>query len=498
MSAAEAEDADVVVVGGGPGGSTVASLIAMQGRRVVLLEKGTFPRYQIGESLLPSTVHGVCRLIGISDELAQAGFTQKRGGTYRWGSNPQPWTFAFSLSPKISGETSFAYQVERRKFDKILLDRARHLGVDVREGHPVTDVIGDDDRIRGVCYVDANGKAGQIRAKYVVDASGNTSRIYKHVGGARKYSDFFRSLALFGYFEGGKRLPAPNSGNILSAAFDNGWFWYIPLSPVLTSVGAVVHREMAGKIQKDPEEALRAFIAECPMISDYLRDAKRITDGDYGQLRVRKDYSYHNTRFWRPGMVLVGDSACFVDPVFSTGVHLATYSALLAARSINSVLAQIVDEPTAFQEFERRYRREYGVFYEYLMCFYDMHVDESSYYWSAKKVTRSMSPELEAFVTLVGGVSSGEAALADAESLVQRVKTKSDEYASAVNELIVNEEQSMMPVFKSSVVEQASVEGAHIQSLAVLGTRAARELPLFDGGLVPSSDGMFWSAPRRG
>jgi FAD-dependent halogenase len=496
MSAAEFEDADVVIVGGGPGGSTLASLIAMQGHRVVLLEKGNFPRYQIGESLLPSTVHGICRLIGVSDELAQAGFTQKRGGTYRWGSNPEPWTFAFSLSSKIAGETSYAYQVERRKFDKILLDRARHLGADVREGHPVTDVISDDDRVRGVSYIDADGKAGQIRANYVVDASGNQSRIYKQVGGERKYSDFFRSLALFGYFEGGKRLPPPNSGNILSAAFDNGWFWYIPLSGTLTSVGAVVQRELAGKIQKDPEEALQAFIAECPMISDYLRDAKRITDGDYGQVRVRKDYSYHNERFWRPGMVLIGDAACFVDPVFSTGVHLATYSALLAARSINSVLAQIVDEQTAFQEFELRYRREYGVFCEYLMCFYDMHVNESSYYWSAKKITKSTSPELEAFVDLVGGVSSGEAALAEAETLVQRFKGRSDEYANAVGELVVNEGQSMLPVFTSSVVQQATVEGARIQSLAVLGARVARELPLFDGGLISSADGMFWEAPR--
>ncbi len=496
MSAAETEAADVVIVGGGPGGSAAGSLIAMQGHRVVILEKENFPRYQIGESLLPSTVHGICRLIGVSDDLAQAGFTQKRGGTYRWGSNPDPWTFAFSLSPKISGETSYAYQVERRKFDKILLDRARHLGVDVREGHAVTDVISDDDRVRGVSYVDAHGKVGQIRARYVVDASGNQSRIYRHTGGERKYSDFFRSLALFGYFEGGKRLPPPNSGNILSAAFANGWFWYIPLSGTLTSVGAVVQRELAGKIQKDPEEALRSFIAECQMISDYLRDAKRITHGDYGKIRVRKDYSYHNTRFWRPGMVLIGDAACFVDPVFSTGVHLATYSALLAARSINSVMAQIVDEQTAFQEFELRYRREYSVFYEYLMCFYDMHVNESSYYWSAKKVTKSTGPELEAFVDLVGGVSSGEAALADAETLVHRFKSRSEEYVDAVGALIANQEQSMLPVFESSVVRRATVESMHIQSLAMLGAGVARELPLFDGGLVPSPDGMFWSAPQ--
>ncbi|TYB71029.1 tryptophan 7-halogenase [Nonomuraea sp. PA05] len=355
------QEVDVIVVGGGPSGSTLASLVAMQDHRVLLLEKETFPRYQIGESLLPSTVHGVCRLIGVTDELARAGFTVKRGGTLRWGANPKPWTFLFSVSPKMAGSTSFAYQVERMKFDKILLDRARELGVRVREQCSVTDVLtAPDGRVHGVRYTGPDGAETEVHAKYVVDASGNRSRIHNKVGGTRKYSEFFRSLALFGYFEGGKRLPAPNSGNILSAAFESGWFWYIPLSDTLTSVGAVVARDMAHRIQGDPENALKTLIQECPEVSELLDGATRVTTGEYGQIRVRKDYSYHQTRFWRPGMVLVGDAACFVDPVFSSGVHLATYSALLAARSINSVLAGRIGEQAAFDEFERRYRRGYG------------------------------------------------------------------------------------------------------------------------------------------
>jgi FAD-dependent halogenase len=493
MSTQGAEDVDVVVIGGGPGGSTLATLVAMQGHRVVILEKEKFPRWQIGESLLPSTVHGVCRLTGVADKLARAGFTVKRGGTQRWGSNPEPWTFSFSVSPKMTGQTSYAYQVERSKFDKILLDHARTMGVDARESCTVTGIIKDDDRIRGVSYTDDEGKTCHIHAKYVVDASGNKSRTYKEVGGTRKYSEFFRSLALFGYFEGGKRLPSPNSGNILSAAFDSGWFWYIPLSKTLTSVGAVVRREMASKVQGDPEEALQALIAECPLISDYLKDAKRVTQGEYGQLRVRKDYSYFNTKFWRPGLVLIGDAACFVDPIFSSGVHLATYSALLAARSINSVLAELVDEQVAFREFEDRYRREFGVYYEFLVAFYDMHVSESSYFWSAKKVTRNTSSELESFVDLVGGVSSGEAALVEAESLAKRFKDRSAEFASAVDNLVTNEERSMLPLFKSAIVRQAMQEGTQVQTRALLGEDAEAEKPLFESGLISSADGYFWS-----
>jgi len=489
------EEADVVVVGGGPGGSTLATLVAMAGHSVVLLEKEKFPRYQIGESLLPATVHGICRLTGVADELAKAGFTKKNGGTLRWGANPQPWTFSFSVSPKMVNETSHAYQVERSKFDQILLDHARHTGVNVREQHTVTGVTGDDSRVSGVTYTSAGGRAGRIRARYVVDASGNSSRLYQHAGAKRQYSQFFRSLALFGYYRGGKRLAEPNSGNILSCAFDSGWFWYIPLSPDLTSVGAVVRREMAAKIQGNPEHALTALIAECPMISDYLAGATRVTDGQYGQLRVRKDYSYASTRFWRPGMALIGDAACFVDPVFSSGVHLATYGALLAARSINTTLAGHLDEPTAFTEFEQRYRREFGVFYEFLVSFYDVHEDENSYFWTARKVTDSTSPDLESFVNLVGGISSGEDALAAAGGLARRCKSGSTEFATAVGQVIAGKEQSMVPLMKSSIVNHAMQEGAKEQVRVLLGEVTGQESPLFANGLVASRDGLSWSLP---
>jgi FAD-dependent halogenase len=486
------EEFDVVVAGGGPSGSTVATFVAMQGHRVLLLEKEVFPRYQIGESLLPSTIHGVCRMLGVTDELAAAGFPVKRGGTFRWGARPEPWTFSFSVSPRITGPTSFAYQVERARFDEILLNNAKRKGVVVREDCTVTGVLEEGDRVTGVRYTGPDGDEREVSATFVIDASGNKSRLYSNVGGTRNYSEFFRSLALFGYFEGGKRLPAPYSGNILSVAFDSGWFWYIPLSDTLTSVGAVVRREDAEKIQGDREKALNALIAECPLITEYLADARRVTSGKYGELRVRKDYSYHQTAFWRPGMILVGDAACFVDPVFSSGVHLATYSGLLAARSINSVLAGDLDEKTALTEFEARYRREYGVYYEFLVAFYEMNVNEESYFWQAKKVTNSEYNELESFVELVGGVSSGEAALAGSNRIVEH----SAEFAAAVDQMAGGDDASMVPLFKSHVVKQVMQEGGQEQMRVILGDDAEPELPLFPGGLVTSPDGMKW-LPHR-
>ncbi|WP_030689222.1 tryptophan 7-halogenase [Streptomyces sp. NRRL B-1347] len=489
---------DLVVAGGGPAGSTVASLVAMQGHRVLLLEKEHFPRYQIGESLLPSTVHGICRLLGVDDEMERAGFTVKRGGTFRWGTNPAPWTFTFALSPRLAGPTAYAYQVERMKFDTILLNHARRVGVQVREGTPVSKVLQSEGTVHGVEYIDQRGRAQTARARFFIDASGHRGRLHRAIGGLRRYSEFFRNIALFGYFEGGKRLPPPNSGNILSAAFDSGWFWYIPLSQHLTSVGAVIRHEMAAKVRGDPEQALLALIGECPLVAEYLADAHRVADGPYGQIRVRKDYSYCNTAFWRPGMALIGDAACFVDPVFSTGVHLATYSALLAARSINTVLAGHMGERRAFQEFEARYRREFRHFYEFLVSFYDLHVAESSYFWEARKVTGLPSSDAEAFATLVAGVASDEATLHEAGDVAARLAQTSSGLSRAVHQVAAQTkagEEDMSPLFAQPTLGQAMRESAVIQRQALAGTTDGQESVLFEGGLVTSSDGMHWTTP---
>jgi FAD-dependent halogenase len=486
---ATVETVDVVVVGGGPGGSTAATLLAKRGHRVVLLEKETFPRYQIGESLLPSTVHGIGRMLGVTEELEKASFMVKRGGSFRWGTNPVPWNFLFAVAPELSGPTSYAYQVERMKFDDILLRNAARNGVDVRENSAVTEVLGDDERVRGVRLADGR----EIHATFVVDASGNRSRIHQGVRGERIYSDFFRNIALFGYFEGGKRLPAPDSGNILCAAFDEGWIWYIPLSDTLTSVGAVISREHAARLRGDQEQALLGFVDRCEIVRGFLADATRVTEGTYGEIRTRKDYSYTNSTFHRPGMVLVGDAACFIDPVFSTGVHLATYAGLLAARSINSVLAGDLAEDRVFEEFEGRYRREYRVFHEFLSAFYDMQSNEESYFWKARKVTNFNATDLEAFVSLVGGVHSGE------QALVQNFRESSGALADAVERTGSMQTESgerMHHLFGTPVVREVMQEMNNIQVRGVQGT-AARELPLLENGLVPATDGLSWTEAAR-
>lgn len=462
-----AEEYDVLVAGGGPGGASLATFVAMQGHRVLLLEKEEFPRYQIGESLLPSTVHGICRLLGVTDEVENAGFVRKRGGTFSWGSGSEPWSFDFALSKKFAGPTSYAYQVERAKFDQLLLDNARRKGVEVLERCAVGEVIEEDDRVRGVRYTDSDGTERTARARYVVDATGNQSKLQRSIGGQRRYSEHFQNIALFGYFEGGRRLPEPNSGNITCVAFPSGWFWYIPLSDTLTSVGAVVRKDSADRLRGDRAEALAAMIAECPIVAEYLSDAQRVTEGRYGEVRVRKDWSYLHDTFWRPGMVLVGDAVGFIDPLFSSGVHMSTYSALLAARSINTALRGELDERECFAEYAARYRKEYQTFHDFLVTFYDINRDEQQYFEDAKRVTRDTAPAAQAFVGLVGGGASDEAVLT-AESYRDKRKEELHELSRGVH-----------------------WEGHRIQLQAAFG-EATDDVPLSADGLIASQDGMHW------
>ncbi|WP_329213794.1 tryptophan 7-halogenase [Streptomyces sp. NBC_01485] len=495
-SLSDASDYDLVVVGGGPAGSTAATAVALRGHRVLLLERETFPRYQIGESLLPATVHGLCRLLGVADEVARAGFTLKRGGTLRWGRDPEPWQFSFSMTPRLPEPTATAFQVERSRFDEILLRNAERVGVEVREGSSVRRVLADEgERVRGVEYTDPDGNARTAHARFVIDASGNTSRIHGRVGGARVYSDFFRNLAVFGYYAGGRRLPEPNSGNIFCAAFDAGWLWYIPLRDDLTSVGAVISPEHFAAVQHDPRAAWQDMIKACPEVDRLLTDVPVATESPYDQVRVRKDYSYWKKSLWTPGMALVGDAACFVDPVLSSGVHLATYGALLAARAVNSALDGSVPEERGFAEFEARYRREYGVFYEFLIAFYDMERNDRSYFWSAKKVTRVDLDEAAAFAELAGGVASGDAAVVASGGLGAHWSSAAAELDGAVGRLATGEDR-VNPLLSARIVAETFRTGNDLRDQALYGGPLDDSAPSTpDDALTVTADGLSWATP---
>ncbi len=482
---------DCIVVGAGPAGCTAATLIAMQGHRVTLLERETEPKYKIGESLLPATIHGICPLLGVSEELKKANFTLKRGGTFRWGLNSEPWTFDFANSQKMAGPTSTAYQVERIVFDRILLENARAKGVQVREGCKVTGTIEEESRVVGLEFVNERGESESLETRYTVDASGYESPLARRVG-ERVFSQYFQNIAVFGYYENGGRLPAPLSGNIFCAAFDEGWFWYIPLRPELTSVGVVLDKSRASELTNDLAATLSRYVDKCAPIKDLLSGAHRVTEGIYGEVRARKDYSYSNTNFWIPGLALIGDAACFVDPVFSSGVHLATYSGLQIARTINTCLRGDHDENALFSEYEKRYRREYANFYDFLLAFYNVEQEHESYFWEAKKVLNSGTPEDEAFLDLVGGVGNNNEKLYDADRFFldrhQLGDTLFPEAGTAPSTPATGDERG---AFYRNLTSEITAMQIH----SLLGERRPQEQPLFGGGLVPSRDGMHWAVP---
>ncbi|MDN3024016.1 tryptophan 7-halogenase [Streptomyces sp. S.PB5] len=480
------QEYDLIVVGGGPAGSTAATVVAKRGHRVLLLERETFPRYQIGESLLPATVHGLCRILGVAEEVQQAGFTLKRGGTLRWGRDPEPWQFSFAMTPRVPEPTATAFQVERSRFDEILLRGARRAGAEVREGSTVRRVVADDERVRGVEYTDTDGNSRTAYARHVIDASGNTSRLHGGVGGGRVYSDFFRNLAVFGYFQGGARLPEPNSGNIFCAAFDAGWLWYIPLRDDLTSVGAVISPEHTPAVQRDTRGAWRDMIAACPEVSRLVAGVPEATEAPYDRVRVRRDWSYWKKSFWTPGMALVGDAACFVDPVLSSGVHLATYGALLAARSVNSALDGSVPEERGFAEFEARYRREYRVFYDFLISFYDMERNEDSYFWSAKKITKVDLGEAAAFAELAGGLVSRDTAVVRTDW-----EASAAQLEGAVGQL-ADSDSRVNPLLSAPVVGETFRTGNDLQEQALYGGPLDDPGPAAPGGLAVTPDGLSW------
>jgi FAD-dependent halogenase len=387
---------DVVVVGGGPAGAVNATLLADAGHRVVVLERERFPRYHIGESLLSATLP-ILDAIGATPAIERHGFLKKPGGTFQWGRQREPWSFWFREDP---GGRPHAYQVVRAEFDQLLLENARAHGADVREEHAVTSIELDAGRP----VVHARGAGGatlRLTPRWVVDASGQAAVIGR-ARGLRRFNDFFKNLAIFGYFRDAERLPGELANHILSAAFPDGWFWYIPLHDGTMSVGAVVDaRRWHALAGRDAEGTYRDLIARCPAVAERLASATLVSP-----IRIIRDYSYTSTSFGGPSFLLAGDAACFIDPVFSTGVHLACLAGFLGARAVDAVLTGAADDAAAVALYEATYRAAFERYLRFLYFFYDHNEDPDSYFWTARRILRHVPEDLgarESFVHLISG-----------------------------------------------------------------------------------------------
>lgn len=388
--------ADVIVIGGGPAGSASATMLARRGWQVTVLERERFPRDHVGESLLPASIP-VLEELGALPAVEDAGFLPKYGATMVWGSGDSPWSWYFKETSK---RYPHSYQVWRPQFDQILLDNARAHGVTALENHQVTGVIFDDGEAVGVTFTNGDGVTGEAECRFVVDASGQSTLLARHLK-SKQWDPFFQNLAVYAYFTGAQPRPEPDQNNIFIESYRHGWLWSIPLHTGRTSVGAVVDSKTGQEgIQSNGARAfLEAQLAQSSHLRIMLKNAKMDSDPT-----VALDWSYTAEKLFGPGYILAGDAACFIDPLFSSGVHLALMSGVLAAAYVTTALNDPSMADEAGLVYQELYLKEYNQFREMARLFYSSNLTAESYFWEARRITNSndYSPR-SSFIQAVAG-----------------------------------------------------------------------------------------------
>jgi flavin-dependent dehydrogenase len=321
---------DAAVIGGGPAGATLATLLQRQGHRCLILEATRFPRYHIGESLIPQTYHTLDRL-GLLSKLRSSHFPKKFSVRFVSPNGEESQPFYFSET--IEGERAQTWQVERSEFDQLCLDNAAENGVEVMMGAPVERVAFHGNRASGIVVRRDTGDLEEIPARVVVDASGRAALLGGQLG-LRATVPGLNKASLWSYYRGGRRLPGIDAGETtVFTIADRGWFWYIPLPSDIVSVGIVASPIFLFAKAAHPQEVFLREVENCAPLWDRLRDAERIAP-----VRVIRRLAYRNRQFAGNGWVMIGDAAAFLDPIYSSGLFLALASAELAAECIHSGL----------------------------------------------------------------------------------------------------------------------------------------------------------------
>lgn len=395
---------DVIVIGGGPAGATTAAILASEGVRVVLFEAERFPRHHVGESLQPATIELLQSYLGLGAALAEQGFARKYGAVYVWGETRDPWSVLFDARlerdlPKLdeasllAGPYEHAFQVLRERFDAILLEQAARRGADVREGVSVAAPILEGERVVGVRL-----RSGEeVRAPLVVDASGQTCLLGRKLELLATVPDM-NATATYCYYDGAGGVPGPLARHVqLVVALNEGWAWFIPVSPERTSVGLVVRER--GRMSAERFDQLVAE-AELP-----LTGARAVHDESGEKLYFARDWSFAQKTAAGPGFVLVGDAACFVDPILSGGVDFAVRGACNAALAILTSLRAPSAGDQALERYDRSLRKEYRAYLRLARYWYGNNRSVNGLFWEARAEipADSLSTPLRAFVYLTSG-----------------------------------------------------------------------------------------------
>ncbi|MCW5979669.1 MAG: tryptophan 7-halogenase [Bryobacteraceae bacterium] len=354
---------DVCVIGGGPAGSALATFLQRAGHRCLVLERSRFPRYHIGESLIPHT-YGPLDRLGLLAKLRGSHFPEKH--SVRFVSPEGTETDPFYFSETIAGEASRTWQVERSEFDQICLDNARENGVDVWVGVGAEEVLLDNGRAVGVLARSEDGERHKIRARVVADASGFATLIgsqldlKEHVPGLHK-------AAVWSYYRGGKRLSGIDAGETtVFMLAQRGWFWYIPLPNDIVSVGVVASPDYLFDESEDFEPVFLREVERCRPLGERLRQAERTAP-----VRGVRRLAYRNRQIAGDGWVMVGDAAAFLDPIYSSGLFLALTSAELAAGSIHVALQAGDVSAARLGTFPVPLTKGVGVIRQLIGAFYD-------------------------------------------------------------------------------------------------------------------------------